>query len=128
MQNHSHSRGEFRQSSRLKLSAMYSSIHVRPRHSRQFCWSGHIYEVSDAGLRFELDHPVALGKPVDVRATLPGRNATTVNLSGRIVRYHDDPDDPGPIRVGMKIDSFSTEDDRRLWLDYIRSSRLSQAA
>lgn len=128
MKNHFRPRAEFRKSSRLKLLAMYSYIRVRPHDAREFCWSGHIYEVSDTGLRFELDDVVALGTLVEVQATLPGRCSTIVNLSGRVVRYHDDPDDPGPIRVGMMIESFSTENDRHLWLDYIRSSQSRKAA
>ena len=128
MENRPRSRAEFRQSSRLKLSPMYTYIRVRPHDSGEFCWTGHIYEVSDTGLRFELDQAVPLGTAVEVQATLPGRCSITANLSGRIVRYHDDPDDTGPIRLGMIIESFSTEEDRRLWLGYIRSSRLSEAA
>lgn len=128
MQERSKPAVESRQDLRLKLSPMYTVIRVRPHGTRRFCWSGHIYDVSETGLRFEVDGKLALGTSVDVQATLPGPGNATVKLSGRIVRYHDEPEDLGPIRMGMVVDSFSTQSDHRRWLDYLRGGQLKKAA
>lgn len=119
---------ESRQNIRLKLSAMYTVIRVRPHGTRRYCWSGHVYDIRETGLRFEVDSTLALGTLVDVQVTLPGPGSTTVKLSGRIVRYHDDPEDRGPVRMGMAVDSFATRSDFRRWLDYLRGGQLRKAA
>jgi len=117
-----------RQDARLKIPPMYTTIQVRPVGNETYCWMGHIYDVSAKGLRFELDAAVEPGTRVDVRATLPDVNSTTVCFSGRIVRCHDDPDEIGPVRMGMVVDSFQEATDRRYWLSYLQNNSLDKAA
>jgi hypothetical protein len=117
-----------RQAPRLKLPAMYTLIRVRPQGNKRYCWTGHIYDISASGMRFELDAPLQPGTLIEVRATLPGPNSTTVNITGRIVRYHDEPNEPGPIRMGMVIDSYTRPVDRSRLSDYLQHSGLNKAA
>lgn len=117
-----------RQSPRLKIPPMYSVLRARPQGQKKFCWTGHIYDVSAAGMRFELDSAIEPGIVIDVRATLPGPHHTTINASGHVVRYHDDADEPGPIRMGMIFASFDTPQDRKLLDEYLREHGLAQAA
>ena len=117
-----------RQTPRLKLPPMYTLIRVRPRGSKRFCWTGHIYDISAAGMRFELDAPLKPGTCIEVRAMLPGSQQITINVSGHIVRYHDDPDERGPIRLCMIFDAFTKPIDRDRLIDYLHNSGIRQAA
>ena len=79
-------------------------------------------------MRFELDAPLEPGTNIEVRAILPGSQQTTINVSGHIVRYHDEPDERGPIRLGMIFDTFTNPADRVRLIDYLHNSGIRQAA
>ncbi len=113
------SSGEHRAQPRLKLPPMYTHARVRSRGTKKYAWSGHIYDISLTGLRFELDCPLDPGAEVDVQAALPGSPSAVIQLSGHVVRYHDDPDEPGPMRMGMVFDKFTRPIDRRRLHDYL---------
>ena len=57
---------------RYLLPSMYTSVDVRPLSSDEYQWSGHAYDISLGGLRFELDHPIEPGTRVAIRIELPG--------------------------------------------------------
>ncbi len=128
MQRRSEPESEQRHHPRLKLPPMYTLIRVRPHGDSKFCWTGHIYDISESGLRFELDAGVQPGTSIDIRATLPGAHSTTVNMTGRVVRYHDEPDDLGPQRMGVRIDSFLCQSDRHRLAAYLRHNGMTRAA
>ena len=117
-----------RQHPRLTLPPMYTVFRARPQGKKRFCWTGHIYDVSAAGMRFEIDAPVKPGTAIEFRATLPGPNPTTINAQGHIVRYHDDPAEPGPIRMALTIDEFPHDTDKLRLQSYLRDHGLTQAA
>ena len=98
---------EKREHPRYKLPAMYSLIRVRIADRQSELAQGHIYDVSRSGLRFELDHPIDPGTRVDVRAMLPGFQHASIMAHGTVVRVHDDKDEPGPVRMGLRIDGFA---------------------
>jgi hypothetical protein len=113
-------RNDARQAPRLALPPMYTLVRVRPRGEERFCWTGHIYDISASGMRFELDEPLPAGTEIEVRAMLPGYPHTTFNAAGHVVRRHDDPEDLGPARMGMSFDAFSHGGDRRRLEDYLQ--------
>ena len=92
---------------RHKLPAMYSMIRVRIADRPSEMAQGHIYDVSRSGLRFELDHPIDPGTRVDIRAMLPGFQHASIVARGTVVRIHDDHDEPGPVRMGLRFDGFA---------------------
>lgn len=106
-----------RQSPRARLAAMYTHLRVRPAGDSRYRWSGYVYDISESGMRFELDDQVAHGTPLEVRMTLPGNAPTTLAATGTVVRTHDD--EPGPVRMGLHFDDFRTEADRRRLSDYL---------
>ena len=110
---------EHRSRPRLALAPMYSSVRVRPEGRQRFTLSGHIYDISETGMRFEMDRSITPGTRVDIRATLPGPQRIDVHASGRIVRLHDDDDEPGPIRMGMVFETFSRQVDRTQLSEYL---------
>ncbi len=77
---------------------------------------GHCYDLSASGMRFELDAPLAYGETVEFELSLTRPWHYTVKGRGQIVRYHD-PDELGPVRMGM---TFTTLEDpyARLLLDW----------
>ena len=118
MSHSSESGIEQRRTRRLTLQAMYTSVRVRVHGGRLFDQTGHIYDVSTGGMRFELDRSVEPGSRVDVQATLPGAKPTRINLSGHVVRFHE-PGESGPVRMGMVFDGAIRSADRRRLADYL---------
>ena len=112
-------RADSRQFARLRLPAMYTLVRVRPIGDERFSWTGYIYDISEGGMRFELDTPLDPGTSIEVRAMLPGANHMTFEAAGQVVRLHDDDEIPGPARMGMTFDHFALEEDRSRLADYI---------
>lgn len=119
---------EARQHPRLRLPAMYTLVRVRLRGESRYRWTGHAYDVSASGLRFEMDEPLDAGAQVEVSVLLPGHQHTTFRAAGRVVRMHDDEAERGPVRMGMTFDSFEDADEQRRFLDYLASAGVHAAA
>jgi len=120
---------EARRHPRLKVSAPYSLIRVRLRGRDRYKWTGHVYDVSEGGLRFELDAPLPAGSEVEVRVMLPGDNHTTFRASGRVVRLHDhEAEDAGPVRMAMTFDTFANAVDQHRLAHYLDRRGLRLAA
>ena len=119
---------ETRQQPRLKVSAAYSMLRVRPVGETDYKWSGHIYDVSMSGMRFEIDDALEPGTQVEVRGLLPGQNNAQFSAIGRVVRYHDEGPEAGPTRMGMVFDQFSTRTDETRLAHYLDDAGLRLAA
>lgn len=121
---------EARQSPRLRLPAMYTLIRLRKKGDSRFNYTGYIYDISQTGMRFELDDPMTPGTELEFRALLPGSQTTTFSASGHLVRMHDDMEEPGPVRMAIKIDKFKTVVDRDMLKQYIdrRQGHVAMAA
>ena len=124
---------ETRQQPRLRIPAAYSVVRVRPAEdsaaeSDDYVWSGHIYDVSLSGMRFELDDPLDPGTRVDVRGLLPGSAHVQFRATGRVVRYHDEGPEPGPTRMGMVFEHFSTRTDEHRLREYLSDAGVRLAA
>ncbi|MEM7627268.1 MAG: PilZ domain-containing protein [Planctomycetota bacterium] len=113
---------------RLKVPAMYSLVRARPAGGDRYLWTGHIYDVSLSGMRFELDHALEPGTAVEVRGILPGQAHVTFRATGTVVRFHDDNPELGPARMGMNFDSFHSETDQTRLTDYLGDHGLKIAA
>jgi len=109
-----------RQHTRFSVPAMYSLLRARSRSETHFCHTGHIYDVSLGGLRFELDEPIEPGTELDIRAMLPGPEHVTFRAKGRVVRLHNtDAEDRGPSRMGLAFDQFKSQADRACVETYV---------
>lgn len=111
-----------RQSPRLKLPAMYTLVRVKPTGEDRYRWTGHIYDISETGMRFELDNALQPGMTIEIRAMLPGTEHITFSAAGRIIRIHNDMGDKGPMRMGMIFDKFSRENDHERLNGYLSHS------
>jgi len=121
-------RPESRCAPRTLLPAMYTLLRLRPKGANRYCWTGFIYDISASGMRFELDESLEAGTPVEVRVMLPGSRPAVFRAAGRVVRRHDDADEPGPVRMGMEFDGFRRSTDRNRLDGYLQRHREKAAA
>ena len=112
---------------RLKLPAMYTLLRARPIGTKRYRWTGHIYDISSDGMRFELDALLEPGTPLEVRGMLPGAKHMTFRATGHVTRKHDEERQIGPFRMAMTFDSFSHQIDRRRLFEYLDYSGLRAA-
>jgi hypothetical protein len=121
---------------RFTLPVAYTPIDVRLLHGKSFALHGHVYDISEGGLRFELDKPIPQGARIAMRITLPdwadGRSGTTsrpptVLAFGTIV-WIEDEDEPGPVKMAAVIDEFCRAADRERLLSTFASGRYRMAA
>lgn len=117
---------EARSTQRLRLPAMYTLLRVRHVGDQRYRWTGHIYDISESGMRFELDTPLPAGTEVEVRGMLPGSHQVTFHAAGRIVRMHDD-EEVGPTRMGMTFTKFNHDIDRQRLNIYLNHSGMKAA-
>lgn len=114
---------------RFRLHPMYTRVlvtpHVEPKSapvadfaagapasSAPTSLEGHAYDISLAGVRYELDLALPEGTCVEVEIQLPGAS-NPIRGSGQVVRVYDEADDPGPRRQAMRLDRFFSEIDRQ---------------
>lgn len=88
---------------------------------------GHVYDISEGGARIELDEPLPLGEPVQVRVTLPGETRG-IDARGDVVWVNDADDDPGPRRMALKFTDFISGADRDRLLRFISAGASRVAA
>lgn len=88
---------------------------------------GHAYNVSERGLRFEIDEVLEPNEYVAFRLTLP-QESCLVSGRGRVVWVADDLDDPGPRRAGLLIETFEDPRDAARLTRMFGSGALQRAA
>lgn len=121
-----------RQFPRFALEAMYCPIAVRTLDSEVFNIEGHAYDISEGGIRFELDRPVAPGTKVAMQITLPPLGGDvgpgrSVFVFANIV-WIEDEDEPGPVKTAAVFTDFVRAGDRERLLRQFASGRYRAAA
>ncbi|XAL99709.1 PilZ domain-containing protein [Phycisphaeraceae bacterium D3-23] len=106
---------------RLKLPAAYTLVRARVIGSSKYTWTGHLYDISVTGMRFELDMPLDIDAQIEVRGMLPGKDHTSFRATGRVVRLHSDEEDLGPAVMGMMFEQFRSPMDYQRLLAYLRA-------
>jgi hypothetical protein len=120
---------ERRRHTRFKVAPMYTRVRVtapetletpaaEPAIDDASDHDGHIYDISEGGVRFELDEPLPEGKRVGVEIHLPGCR-TLIRAYGKIVRVNDAADDPGPRRMALRFDTFVDEESKSALRRYL---------
>lgn len=127
MQAAPQTRQDQREHPRIKVPAMYTLLRARVLGSSKYTWTGHIYDVSVGGMRFELDMPIEPGTQLELRGMLPGSGHTTFRAIGRVVRVHSDREERGPAILGLKFESFQSPMDRQRLSEYIDTRSQSVA-
>ncbi len=101
-----------REHERYRLNAMYTSISVEPKMSVGQEMLGHAYDISESGVRIELDEPLEPGQSVNVRMELPGAEQQ-IRTDADVIWVNDDQDDPGPRRMALRFKKFQTPMDQQ---------------
>ncbi len=116
-------RVEARLHPRLRLPAMYTLLRMKRKGEARYNQTGFIYDISQTGMRFELDEPMEIGTELEFRALLPGSNTTTFCAKGTLVRRHDDFEEVGPVRMALHFEKFNSSIDRAKLAEYIESRK-----
>jgi hypothetical protein len=115
---------------RFSVRPMYTAVHVR-RLNGPGEWDGHVYDISEAGLRFEVDRPLEPGTPVSMRIALPGvgpERERTVFALATVIWADDAEDEPGPVRMAAAFTRLGSHEDRERLLTVLGSGRYARAA
>jgi len=106
---------------------MYSSVQAERCAGDPMKLEGHAYDVSEGGIRIELDEPLAIGEQLRIVIDLPfaGR---AVRGEGKVVWINDACDDPGPRRMALAFTGFESSEDRDRLASCLRSGLQRAAA
>ena len=117
---------------RFALPAGYTPVAVRLVADSTYRFEGHAYDVSEAGIRFELDQPIDPGTPVAIEFTLPSgatnRPAQSVCAIANVVWAADDADEHGPVKMAAEFTRFARPLDKARLIDQLGAGRLQRAA
>ncbi len=111
---------------RFTVPPMYSHVKASLAGAQGPAMHGHAYDISECGVRIELDEPVHVGERLSVSIGLPGTG--DIACIGAVVWINDELDDPGPRRLALRITEFAGDRDRHRLMQYIGSGRLARAA
>jgi hypothetical protein len=130
-----HSGKDRRRYQRFVLPSMYTEVEVRPLDSEKFEWKGHAYDVSEGGMRFELDRPIEPGTQIAVRLQLPGAQHLTITERRPVYAFanvvwieEDDIEQGGPVRLACVFTRFVMPGEEARLRARLRSGRYSLAA
>lgn len=114
---------------------MYTAVAVDDPATPGSVLEGHAYDISEGGIRFELDRAIDPGTQVTMRIALPawlaggGRGAepAAVEVKANVV-WIDDDGVPGPVRMAAAFTSFADASDRGRLLGALATGSLRRAA
>lgn len=121
---------------RFDLEAMYTTIAVRTLETDTFSLQGHAYDVSEGGLRFELDRGLECGTQIAMMINLPTMNAgsdargpeSAVYVFATVV-WIEDENEPGPIKMAAVFNRWARQGDHeRLLAELSKGTYRRQAA
>lgn len=104
---------------RFAVTPSYTPARMRLLSETDFARSGHVYDISEGGVKFEMDIPVEPGTPVAMEIMLPERAGTMMDIDGpgRAVFLIGnviwcDADEPGPAQMALATTRFARAGDR----------------
>lgn len=120
---------------RFAFEPAYTEIRVRTLEEDTFTRLGHIHDLSEGGVRFELDDPIDPGTPVVIEIRMPGLGdgvrdlgpGRAVYIFGNVVWANED-DFPGPIRLAVAFTSFARAGDRERMMRQVLTTGVRRAA
>lgn len=114
---------------------MYTAVAVDDSAHPGTVLEGHAYDISEGGIRFELDRAIEPGTAVTLRIALPawlagggrGSEPAPVEVLANVV-WIDDDGVPGPVRMAAAFTSFSDAADRDRLFGALATGSLRRAA
>jgi hypothetical protein len=118
-----------RQHERFRVDPGYSPIAVRTHDDTEFRFEGHAYDLSEGGVRFELDRPIQPGTTISMRIDLPDSAfqagdigpGRAVFITGNVVWC--DADEPGACQMAVAITRFDRAGDKERLLRRLSTAR-----
>ncbi|HHN77244.1 MAG TPA: PilZ domain-containing protein [Phycisphaerales bacterium] len=104
---------------RFAVTPGYTPVRLRLLTEDQFTRSGHAYDISEGGVRFEMDIPVEPGTPVAMEIMLPEQPGVlhtndgpgrAVFVLGNVVWC--DIEEPGPANMALAITRYARSGDK----------------
>ena len=129
MSTHPINRREFE---RFAVNPGYSSAGVRLHPDETvFDREGHIYDISEGGICFELDIPIDPGNIISMRIDIPTNIGDTgpgraVFITGNVVWCN--MDEPGPAKMAMVITRYDREGDKQRMIRALSGTGYQRAA
>lgn len=120
---------------RFRVNPGYTPVELRVHPEEHYEFAGHIYDISEGGVCFELDRPIEPGKRVSLKIELPGHLFDTgrdigpgraVFVTGNVVWC--DLDEPGASRMAVAITRFDRAGDRERLIRALTAGRYLRAA
>lgn len=105
---------------RFEVSPMYTPVAIRLLDEPTFTHTGHAYDISEGGVRFDLDQPIAPGTPIVIRLDLPlaadgtplaGGPGRAVFAFANTVWLNED-DLPGDVNMAAAFTRFAHANDK----------------
>ncbi len=123
-----------RQHERFRVNPGYTSTSVRVHPDEEtFSREGHIYDLSESGVCFELDIPIEPGSTVSMQIDLPGLATNrdigpgrAVFVTGNVVWC--DIDEPGAAKMALAITRYDRAGDKERLIRAMTSNRFQRAA
>lgn len=118
---------------RFEVPAPYSLVRIRPLWSPDYTHEGHVYDISEGGVRFEADDPLPPGTAVAMELELPSGagkadpESRHVYVFGNIIWLNEE-DLPGPVRMAAAFTRFALAGDRERLMRRLVSGRYARAA
>ena len=120
-----------RQFERFTLAPAYTEVQVRVPGKPE-PMEGHAYDISEGGIRMELDEPIEPGTSVVVEVKLPAGRIKGAKVEDMLARgtimWADDDGVRGPVRMGVLIEDFASNVDRDRLLTRFATGAYSRAA
>jgi len=114
-----------RSHTRYALPSMYSTVTVLDEEGNPCC-TGHAYDISEGGMRFELLDALEPGSTAQLRIDLPGAGGKSVTAGCNILWVEEeDLEQPGPVRMAC---SFARVDGAELLASILSPGRYHMAA
>lgn len=122
-----------RQFERFALEAAYSPITVnRISDGKMMELTGFVYDISEGGLRIELDERLQLGEHVNVEFVPPmvnlDDNCTVIRAACEVVWINDEIDDPAMPRMALSITKYQDHQGRNSLIQFLGSGHARRAA
>jgi hypothetical protein len=120
---------------RFRMNPGYTPVEVRIHPDERFELAGHVYDISEGGVCFELDRPVEPGTTVSIKIDLPPHVISSgadigpgraVFVTGNVVWC--DLEEPGASRMAVAITRYDRAGDRERLVRALSSGRYLRAA
>lgn len=117
---------------RFRVNPGYTPVEVRVHPEDEHRLGGHVYDLSEGGVCFEIDHPIEPGARVSLKIELPlpmvgpGDAGRAVFLTGNVVWC--DTEEPGAARMAVAVTRYDRAGDRERLIRALSAGRYLRAA